>query len=218
MRNRFRNYFCVALSLFLLAQAPAPEDSASADSASSAAAAADAGADALRDIIGVGWDELRECATNTDCVLIYDFVGCCNERPVNMKYAQLIEQNRDQLHEKLTPPKDIVPCLTSKCIPPRRRVACIKDMCQAAQAPRHLEKVDVLLIANEFLARQHSIQDFDLPVFAFDNDKMIWLVDYGAKKRSHKKNMEEQGHDTGYIVMVNDGTRQTELKAYELKQ
>lgn len=172
----------------------------------------------LEDVIGVGWAELQACTGRTDCVLVNDFVGCCRERPVNLRYAALIEENRDLLHQKFTPAADITPCLVTKCMPPRRVVGCHKGLCESVFPPARLQKVEALNIATAALEKKLHSFDFGTPIFGYDPDKMLWMVDFGPVKGKHKQRIKEKGVDTGYRVLVDDGTENCEIRIYEVRQ
>lgn len=173
---------------------------------------------ALEDVIGINWAQMQTCVSNTDCVLINDFVGCCHERPVNMRYAELVEENRDLLHQKFTPAADITPCLVAKCVPPRRVSGCRNGLCEAVFLPSRLQKVEALNIAALALDRKLHTGDFGTPIFGYDPDKMVWMVDFGPIKGLHKMAIKEKGIDTGYRVILDDATEKAEITTYEIKQ
>ncbi len=239
LRFDLRALLCAGLCLGLLAQAPSmsepmfvdestedpttPIDPMLTDPAALTASAlkeqdSTGKTKRLDEVIGATWEEIRACTADTDCVLLNDFVGCCSERPVNIRYAALIEENRFVLHQRFTPAAELTRCVTTKCMPPRRVAKCQKEVCEAVRPPARLEKVEALNIAAALLINKLRTRDFGPPIFGFDPDKMLWMVDFGPMKSQHKKNIKELGVDTGYRVLIDDVTEQSEIRTYLIKQ
>ena len=139
----------------------------------------------LEDVINITWDQLKACSTDTDCVLVPDFVGCCQERPLNLRYAELVEENRDALHAKFTPTDTLTMCQAAKCVPPHRAASCVTGVCVAVYPQPRLEKVQALNIATGVLDKKLHQLDFGTPIFAFDHDKNQWWVDFGPLVSQH---------------------------------
>ncbi|MEJ0063877.1 MAG: hypothetical protein WDO70_11995 [Alphaproteobacteria bacterium] len=201
---RIPNAVLTGLAVFLLAQAPPQQTPAKLD-------------DSLQKIIGVTWLELQACASTADCVLIKDFVGCCTERPVNMKYTARIEQDRDLLHEKLTPEADLARCISAQCIPPSAQVACNNSLCEAVSMPARLLGADAINIARETMAKEiFDADDFGVPTFTFDRDHRVWRLNFGPRLSTHVQKMKDEGRDIGYYVIVDDANERAAIKTYEI--
>ncbi len=172
----------------------------------------------LEDIIGVTWDELRACTADADCVLIKDFTDCCQERPVNMRFASRIEEKRITLMQKFMSSAKLRICHMKKCVVPHRATACRKDLCEVTLPPPRLEKVQALNIAVMVLSQKVRSRDFGAPIFGYDAHKMLWMVDFGPIRGQHKQKIKDDGVDTGYRVLVDDQTEKTEILTYHIKQ
>ncbi len=96
----------------------------------SASAQAQSTDDGLKAVIGVGYDQLKSCQSDADCVAVNDFLDCCRMTSVNVKYRTLVEQNHGKLFSSLASPDTQARCRLLECQAPSVVSVCENMQCQ----------------------------------------------------------------------------------------